>query len=125
MQAWALYYSTGAHKWGPEWRTDFTATFYALKQEAFRTWFGELLLSFPSFLKLITFLTVWWELIGPFLFVSPLFTDALRIVAVSGFLLMHVGLQLCLHLSLFLPAFSSLLACLIPGLVWDRVRRVT
>ena len=124
MQVCALYYTTGAHKWSPEWREDYTASFYALKMEAYRTWFGAALLAFPSFLKTVTLLTVWWELVGPFLLVSPLMTEPLRLLAIAGFLAMHVGLQCALHLSLFLPAFTAMLACLLPALAWDQVRVV-
>ena len=122
MEIWALYFTSGAHKWAPEWREDYTATFYTLSLGAFRSRFGAWLLQFPNALRALTFMTIWWELLGPFLFIFPVFTEWARLIAVIGFFMMHLGLHCSMNLSIFLAAFTSVLLCFLPSMVWDRVR---
>lgn len=118
----SLYYTSGAHKWAPEWREDYTAAFYAVSLTAFRSRLGEWLAQAPELCKVLTYVTIKWELLGPWLFISPVLTEWARLIAVLGFFGMHLGFHLMMHLSLFLYAFGSVLVCFLPGMVWDSVR---
>ena len=54
MQIAFVYWFTAALKAGPEWRSDYTALYYALSLDQLATPIGHLLLDFPSLLQVMT-----------------------------------------------------------------------
>lgn len=121
LQMGVLYASSGWHKTGKEWHEEGSAAWYAISLDYFRWGMGDALLSQPFVLQCLTFATLYWELYGPFLFVSPIAPQFCRLFAVTLFWAMHLGLALALRLSVFLPTFSAALVALLPAFVWDDV----
>ena len=54
LQISFLYGFSAIHKSGAEWRSEYTATFYALQLDYFRTPIGAFFLNFPNLLKFLT-----------------------------------------------------------------------
>jgi hypothetical protein len=53
---------------------------------------GQYLLEFPGLLKPLTHAVSWYEVIGPLLLFSPVFTGPIRTLTIVGFALFHLGL---------------------------------
>jgi hypothetical protein len=119
FQMAAVYFFSALLKSGPDWYPDFTATYYALQLDQFRTFFGIWLSQFPEFLHLTTILVFFLELVGPFLFFSPIFTNGLRFVMVIFFAAMHVGFLLCLQIGAFPFVDLMALSLFLPSFFWD------
>eukprot|EP01125_Pyxidicula_operculata_P010123 TRINITY_DN3337_c0_g1_i5.p1 TRINITY_DN3337_c0_g1~~TRINITY_DN3337_c0_g1_i5.p1 ORF type:complete len:475 (+),score=36.79 TRINITY_DN3337_c0_g1_i5:119-1543(+) len=115
------YYISYYHKSGPEWKIDGTAVFYALNLDYFQMPFARFLLTLPSwFLKYSCFLTLFWELYGPFLFIFPIKNAYFRILGIVGFWGMHLLFGISLRLGLFFYICMSCFFCCIPTLFWEK-----
>ena len=79
----------------------------ALAIDQFTTPFGHWLLYQKTILPIITYSTIVWELIGAIIVLSPWKTARLRMIAILGFSLMHLGLGFCLELGLFPYGFEN------------------
>ncbi len=114
-----VYWFGAILKTGAEWRTEWTAIYYALSIDQFATPVSHFLLQFPHLLKVLTFGVFWFEALGPFLLLSPFCTGFLRTAAVLGFFLMHLSFGLGLSIGLF--AFIGALCPigLLPTWFWD------
>ena len=91
-QVMMVYWFTAAMKNGPDWILDRTAIYYALNLELFERPFGQYLLNFPHRLEWLTWLVLWFERLGPFLLVTPVFVGLVRTIGVFLFVLLHVGM---------------------------------
>jgi Vitamin K-dependent gamma-carboxylase/Lipase maturation factor/DCC1-like thiol-disulfide oxidoreductase len=102
LQVCFVYWFTGLLKSDPVWWKEGTAVYYALNLDYMATPFTQFLLNFPPFvLKFITFATLWFELLGPFLIFIPFRTSFFRCCAVVLFILLHVGFRVGLMIGLF------------------------
>ena len=118
LQICFIYFFTVLLKSGPEWRTDFTAVYYALSIDELHTVFTKYLLdSNTLFLKILTCGVLVFEALGPLLLIMP--NIKLKLIGLSGFILMHIGFGLFLTLGIF-PAISicSFIPFL-PSIFWD------
>jgi len=116
-----MYWFSVLLKTGPEWRSDGSAMYYALSLDYIVTNLGRFLLEFPTLLKLMTYGVFWFEVIGPLLLVSPIFTYQSRIVGICGFGLLHIGILLTLGLGTF-PLMNILCTLFfVPTEVWYKV----
>lgn len=118
-QAILIYYVAGVLKSGAEWRTTFTANYYALNLEQFTTALGSWLLNFPELLKVLTFKVFYWELLGAFLLIVPFKNHWFRLIAIFGFVAMHMSFVMIMKLGLFPFISSTLFLALIPGQTWN------
>jgi hypothetical protein len=117
----AFIYAFGAvFKSGAEWRTDYTAIYYALQLDQLVTPFGEYLRQFPELLALMTFGTYWFEALGLLLLFSPVRTGPLRTAGVLGYVLLHLGIRLTMTLGLFQWIAALAMVCFLPAWFWDR-----
>jgi hypothetical protein len=107
-------------KAGPEWRVDGSALYYALSVDQFATPLGHFLLGFPALLTALTFATWWFEALGPFLLLSPVWNGRLRMLAILGFLGLHLGIWLTMSLGLFQWVAALSMVCFLPAVFWDR-----
>ncbi len=115
------YFMAALHKWPlPMWQ-DGTAVYYALNIDNYAKNFALTLLQFPDLLSFITHATLWFELIAPILLFLPWATAYIRTPLVAGFLLMHLGFYLCLHLMLFPWVSSTALLLFLPKEFWDKI----
>lgn len=121
LQVFMMYCFTVAIKLqGEAWR-DGTALYYALNVDQFISPLGQLLRAFPETLRALTPLVLGWEALGALLLYVPWKTSLFRSVAISGFLLMHLGFLLLLEVGHFPWVNMISLLFFIPSEVWDRI----
>lgn len=106
------------------WWPDLTAVYYSLSFDQYVTPFGAWLLNFPPILlKILTFVTLVLEWIGPLFLFMPYRTDFFRTATVITFILLHIGFGLTLNIGVF--PFLSVVTWLafIPSSVWERWKK--
>ena len=120
LQVVVMYWYTFISKWNPAWFGG-DALEIILSGGMLARPMGTLLLSVPLLLKLLTWGTLLWELVGPLLLLSPWKTRWLRPIGLAGFVLLHVGIELSINVLIF--SFSSLAALLLflPASAWSRL----
>ncbi len=107
LQVCFIYWFTWALKSDPIWHTEGSAVYYALNLDYLVTPIGKFLLNFPSLLVFLTFVTLWLELLGPFLLFIPFCADFFRFLAVILFIGLHIGFGSGLLIGLF-PYVSAI-----------------
>jgi hypothetical protein len=123
LQVCLIYWFASAWKWGPEWRTEGTAVYFALKVDHFSTHFGRFLLGYPEVMRWLTYSTLYLETLGPVLLFVPFHPPLLRLLAIASFVLFHAGLAISLELSHFPPVCALAWLSLLPTDFWDRLGR--
>lgn len=122
MQVCFIYWFAAILKLDPAWTTNGTAIWYALSIEQFATPFGNYLLNYPSFLRIATFLTLYFEGFGPLFAFSPIWTGPIRMATVVCFILFHLlGLNLAMELTHFSYVCAIGWLVFIPEWFWNRV----
>lgn len=101
LQFFWIYFSSAVLKSSPTWHQEGTATFFALSLDQFTTPIGKVLLNFPNFLKLNTWLTMIIEGIVPFLLFIPFRIFNFRKIVVLAFFALHTGIALTMHIGMF------------------------
>jgi len=100
-----IYFSTYFYKNSPEWKTDFSATEYALGLDTFLSNFGSIFREVPSVLKGLTIYSIYGEIICPLLlmfgFVFYRYSIFSKIAAILFGLSFHVGLIIMMALGDF------------------------
>ena len=119
-----MYLFTALFKDHPIWHTDHTAVDYALNLDPFTTPLGRWLLQFPMLTRVLTYATYRLELYGPVLLLVPFGTRYWRLLAVVGFVGLHLGLALTMRLTLFPYVCILIWLSLLPTEAWDRSLRV-
>lgn len=118
-----VYVFTALLKSGAEWRTDYTAIYYALSIDQLTTPVGQYLLQFPELLRALTIGTFWLEALGPLLLFSPVFTAQVRTATIAAFMSLHVGIAFTMSIDYF-PYLSGLcMVCLLPPWFWNQASR--
>lgn len=103
FQIQIMYVITTVYKTGDPWRKDYTATFYALNIIFFQTAVARFILKLPlAFTKFLTWAVLEWELWGPLFYIFPIFNNITRVIAVIGFIMLHIGFGSCLSLGIFM-----------------------
>ena len=121
LQVAIIYWCNGLAKSDPVWRKEGTAVYYALRLEHYTTRFGKSLLRYPRLLKMMTFLTLGFELIAPCLLFIPRFLQQTRLLLVASFAFFHTALGRSLTLGMFgLTCITAWLAFL-PSSFWQRL----
>src|ERR671921_1136950 len=124
MQIAFVYWFTAALKSGPEWRTDYTALYYALSLDQLATPIGHLLLDFPTLLQVLTFGTFALEALGPLLLFCPIFTGPVRTWAALAFMSLHFGIWLTMDIGIFPWISPFCMVCFFPTWFWERATRL-
>ena len=115
-----MYWFTVILKSGPEWRWDGTALYYALGFEQIVTPIGAYLYQFPTLLKVLTFVTLGFEAVGPLLLFFPFLTGPVRTGAVLAFMSFHFGIWLTMDIGLFPWIAALCMVCFLPSWFWDK-----
>jgi len=122
LQICLIYWFSAILKSDPVWRQDGTAVWYSLSIGLFSTSLGTMLLQYPTFLKGITFSTLYLEAFGPFFAFSPIWTGPLRFATAMAFIFFHMmGLNFAMELALFPYICAVAWIVFIPGWFWDKV----
>jgi hypothetical protein len=122
LQVVCLYLFAALLKSGSDWRSDGTATYYALSLGQFSTPLGQALLQYPVLLTIMTRVTLAIEAFGPLLLIAPFWTNRLRLLALTVFCLMHIGFAVLMaNLGLFPYIDCVVVIALLPTGYWDRL----
>jgi Vitamin K-dependent gamma-carboxylase len=120
MQIAFVYWFTAALKSGPEWRSDFTALYYALSLDQLATPIGHFLLGFPTLLQVLTFGTFALEALGLFLLFCPFFTGPVRTGAALAVMSLHFGIWLTMDIGIFPWISAFCMICFFPTWFWEK-----
>lgn len=118
LQTMAVYFVSALYKTGPAWRTEGSAAYLSLQQLEWNSDWGTYLLYYPDFLVFCTFSLFYFELIGPWMLISPFWSQPLRALATGGFIAFHAGLVLTMELGVFPYVGICTLVGLFPAMVW-------
>lgn len=123
IQMAVVYWFSAALKVGPEWTSNHSALYYALNISYFKLPFGQYLLQFPSFLKLLTQGSLWLEWMGPFFFFLPMNFYQTRILVIAFFIFFHLGVAATIYLGSLPYVFLIPLIVLVPSKLWDKLNQ--
>lgn len=119
LQIGFVYFFTALLKSGEEWRSEFTALWYALGAEQLTTPLGSWLHQFPELLKVLTVITLAIEAIAPFLLISPWKPAPLRLVGVALVVGLQLGILLTMTIGIFPVLSAACMVWFLPTPVWD------
>lgn len=121
IQISCVYWFAAIPKSDPSWTTSYTATNLALMLDTFITPLGMFVReTFWDWLPMMTFLVIFWEFFGPFLFFFPFDRGQVRTAAIFGFAAMHTGFGLCMKLGFFAWIGICMPLVLLPAWFWER-----
>lgn len=122
LQLSLIYWVAVALKTGDPWRVDGSAVYYTLMVDQLTTPLAPLLLAQPAIMRFLTYATLGFELLGPFLYWLP---GRFRMLGILSFMGMHLGFAAFMHLGVFgWVAVCSNLG-LLPAEFWDRFERTS
>lgn len=101
FQIFAVYFFSAVLKSSPEWRSEFTALYYALSFDQIVLPISKWIYQFPGLLKILTATVFYLELYAPFLLFLPIFIKSSRtlfFLVIGG---LHIGIALTLNVGLF------------------------
>ena len=116
-----LYVSAGFSKSGPEWHELGTAIEHVLSQSYWGRPLGRELLAYPELLRLATWGTIAFEIVGPLLLFVPFATERFRLLGVVAFWGFNLGLGSTIQLNLFPWVCSTAAIPFLPAFVWNRL----
>ena len=122
LQVAFVYWFSALLKNTPVWTKDYTALYYALSLDPFVTHAGKLLLHYHALVRALSFSSLWWERVGPFLAFAP--ARQLRYVRMlipAAFIGFHAGMALCLNLGLFPLICCVAWIVFLPPCFWDGI----
>ena len=118
IQVFLLYFCTGCYK-----------AFYhpqpgmllqnALEWADYNRPVGDWLRSYPTLLGMLSWSTICFELIAPWLLFSPWKTSTVRLWTLLGLVALHMGIELTLSVALFSYVAAAGLCLFIPSEFWD------
>ncbi len=119
----SVYLFSALLKSSPEWHSDGSALYFALSLEQLRLPVGDWIYQYPGFLRVMTWVIYFTELLIPLLIVVPSRNGKLRIISFFLILFLHISIGLTLYVGLFfLIGISSALG-LLPKQSMDRLCR--
>ncbi len=120
IQICLVYWSSVAYKWNSDWLGG-KAVQIALSIEQFATDAGLWLKQQTALLPALTYLTLYTELLGPFLALMPIYTGPLRTAAVGIFIVLHFSFGFFLALGLFPYICATAWFFFLPAWFWDHL----
>jgi len=113
-----VYWFSAVLRVGKEWQVDFSALYYALHLDPLTLPTAPYLLALGSpFLKTFTFLTLFFEMVGPVLLFLP--GQRLRLLCVTAIVLFHGGILATIHIPVFAVLGAIAPLGLLPSLFWE------
>jgi hypothetical protein len=118
----SVYLFSAIQKTSPEWRTEFTALYYALSLDQLRVGIGDWLYEHPSLMKALTFLVLYYfELLVPLLLLIPFKNQKLRALCVFSIIFLHLGIASSLYVGLFFTIGIASSLGLLPSPIMDKL----
>jgi hypothetical protein len=122
VQLAIVYWFAGWAKWNDAWLHE-DALGNVFKFGLYGLPLGAALGDYPSLTLALSRATVWFELLGPLLLFIPWQTARLRMIAIVGFVLLHVGIAVTMTVGLFSYAAIAAWMAILPSEFWDRWAR--
>lgn len=123
LQVFLIYYVSYILKDSDIWRKDYTAFFYSSRLDIFSKPFGIWLRQFPDLGKVITFVSIYLECLGPIVLIfSFLFGKnwwKIRTALVFLFIGFHFGIFLTMKIGLFTFICEMMWLIFLPAEFWD------
>jgi hypothetical protein len=121
----SVYLFSAIQKTSPEWRTEFTAIYYALSLDQLKVGIGDWLYQHPLLMKTLTFLTFYYfELIVPLLLLVPFRNQKFRALCVFSIIFLHIGIASALYVGLFFTIGITSSLGLFPASIMDKVDKI-
>jgi hypothetical protein len=119
VQLAIVYWFAGWAKWNDAWLHE-DAIGNVFKFGLYGLPLGVALSDYPALTRFFSRATVWFELLGPLLLFIPWQTARLRMVAFTGFVLLHLGIAATMTVGLFSYAAIALWIGMLPSEFWER-----
>jgi len=115
-----LYYFSALLKDSPEWRTDFTAIYYALSLDQLVRPVGTWIYPYYDMLTYMTAGVYYLELVVPLLLIIPFYNAWIRILVILAIASLQFGIFLTMNAGLFSITSVVLMIGLLPTVFLDR-----
>lgn len=116
MQPVMMYWISVFHKMEPIWLRGEVLS-YALQSDFYAYPVARTLLPYPGLLKVMTYLTLFWEILGPVVLLWP--NRWARSLACVAFMVMHLGFGYFLRIGVFALTPSLYMLAFLPSFLWD------
>lgn len=116
-----LYYFSALLKTSAEWRSEFTALYYALSIDQIIRPIGEWLYPHYELLKVMTAGAFYLELILPLLLFVPFYNAWFRMAVIVGTVLLQLGIFATMNVGLFTATSVVMMVGLLPPSVMDKL----
>ncbi|WP_164674933.1 hypothetical protein [Anditalea andensis] len=117
-----LYYFSALLKSSPEWRTDYTAIYYALSLDQLTRPIGRLMYPYYDLMTYMTASVFYIEFFLPLLLFVPFFNKWIRMVIIVAIALLQFGIFLTMNVGLFSITGVVIMIGLIPTDFLDKVQ---
>lgn len=121
VQLAIVYWLAGWAKWNDAWLhedalgTIFKFGFYGLP-------LGAALSDYPEVTRYASWMTVWFELLGPLLLFIPWQVARCRAIAIMGFVVLHLGIAVTMTVGLFSYVAIAVWMAMLPPEFWNFMR---
>lgn len=122
LQIILMYFFTGVAKCNEYWFSG-DAMEYVLRLDIYILPFGSQMLEYPLLLTLVTYATLFWEVIGIWLLLSWVRNDLARIVVMLAYWSFHIGISMAMSIGLFPFICLMIWLPLLPSRVWQFLLR--
>jgi len=116
-----LYYFSALLKSSVEWRSDFTALYYALSIDQIIRPIGEWLYPHYELLKVMTAGAFYLELLLPLLLFVPFYNAWFRMAVIIGTILLQLGIFATMNVGLFTVTSIVMMIGVVPTSVMDKI----
>jgi hypothetical protein len=120
VQLAIVYWLAGWAKWNDAWLHE-DALGNVFKFGLYGLPLGAALSDYPALTRFFSRATVWFELLGPLLLFIPWRVSLLRMLAFTGFVLLHLGIAVTMTVGLFSYAAIAVWMAILPAVCWDRL----
>ncbi len=117
-----MYLITVVFKHRTEEWTNGLAVYYALSHDHYATSFGRFIFKQLELMKTLTYGSYWFELIGPLLLFSPIFTIFIRTLMVIAFISFQMGMGISMEIAIFPWAASIAMILFLPSEIWNNIK---
>ncbi len=125
FQVFAIYFVSYVLKYHDIWRKDYSAFYYSSRLDIFATPLGIWLRDFPTLGKMITFVSIYLEMLGPLLLILSFLLGRrwwiVRTGLVITFIAFHFGIFLTMNIGLFTFICEAMWLVFLPAPFWDKV----
>ena len=119
LQVCVMYVTAGLSKWNDPWLTGIAMDFI-LRQDCYARPLSGWLVQFPTLTSLMSYATLFIELVVPFLLFLPYKTAHLRLAGVAFFWAFHLGIALTMDVGKFTYVCMVAWLLFLPSIFWNR-----